>query len=389
MALTPAELTRYRELFPITRAKVYLNHAATSPLSLPAVQAYQQFIRERSELEGDNHLGIMEEIGVLRGMLGRLIGSAADRIALVPNTTVGLNIVASGLPWIAGDEILIPEGEFPANVYPYLNLKRRGVRVRFLPTPTGGLEPETLRQNITPQTKLVALSFVEYLSGFRHDMLALGQICRDNGIWFIVDGIQGTGAIPFDVNSCHIDALANGGHKWLMFPQGFGFCYISKRLQAAIQPAYLGWLGVERPDDFLDYDQELSGDARRYETGAIMSVAVPCAIAALELLFEIGIERIYSHLKSLTDDLIAGLENLNFRIYTNTAISHRSGIVTFYPEDRQLCERLFQYLMAQNIVVSLRDAMIRIAPHFYNTPEDIKFLLDRLRSFMQKSNKIS
>jgi selenocysteine lyase/cysteine desulfurase len=372
-----------RELFPITRDHIYLNHAATSLLSLLALEGIEQHLRERSQLEGDNFERLSEKIPELRVQLGRLVGCAGDRIALVQNTSMGLNIVASGIDWQPGDEILIPEQEFPANVYPFLNLKRRGVRVKFLPTRRGGLEPETLQRAITPRTRLLSVSFVEYLSGYKHDLRVLGNICRSKCVIFCVDGIQGVGVIPIDVVSSKVDALACGGHKWLMFSQGFGFFYISKELQEHLQPAYLGWLGVENPSDFINYNQEPASDARRYEMGAFCSLGVYSALNTLKLFFDIGIDRIYRHLLDLTTRLMEGLNRLDFRLYTNPEPRFRSGIVTFMHPQAELNEPLFNYLKARSVSVSLRSGMIRVSPHIENNTSDIDAFLQHCENFLK------
>ena len=381
MKLTNTAIEKYRQLFPITRNHIYLNHASTSPLSTKALAAIQQYLRDRSELMGNNWELIAGKSQTLREMIGKLVNADAGRIAFVPNTNTGLNIVASGLPWQAGDEILIPEMEFPSNVYPFLNLERKGVKVRFLTIPAGGLEPEQLRAAIMPQTKMLAISSVEFLSGFAHDLKTIGQICKEHDIWFVVDGIQGTGVIPMDVKTFQIDALANGGHKWLMWPQGFGFLYVSEKLQEQVQTAYGGWIGVEHPEEFLNYPQALSANARRYETGGYSSIAVPAAVEALQLFFEIGIYNIYEHLIKLTSMLIRELKTQNFCLFTNKTPEVRSGIVTFYPENRARTLPLYNYLTENRVSLAMRENMLRISPHFYNNEADIQQVLELLEKF--------
>ena len=245
------KLENYRSLFPVTKKMIYLNHAATSPLSLRVIEVIEEHFHQRSITIVENWDFVLDKIEELRTLLAKVVGTDHSRIALVYNTSHGLNIVASGLEWKEGDEILIPEGEFSANVYPFLNLRRKGVKIKLVPTPSGGLEPETLLSAITPVTKLLSVSFVEFLSGYKTNLKAIGEICHDHGIIFVVDAIQGLGAIPLDVIDCGIDALACGGHKWLMFPQGIGFLYITKELQDKIQQSHLGWMSVENPEDFL------------------------------------------------------------------------------------------------------------------------------------------
>jgi len=373
---------KYRQFFPITKKYIYLDHSATSPISTRALAAIDRYLLERSELIGNNWEQVLEQSLTLRQLIGQLINADAGRIAFVPNTNTGVNIVASGLVWQAGDEILMPEMEFPSNVYPYLNLERFGVKVRTLPAPHGGLEADTLIRAITPRTKLLALSFVEFLSGYKHDLKTLGQICKDHGILFIVDGIQGTGVIPMDVREYQIDALANGGHKWLMWSQGFGFLYVSKALQEKLTPAYGGWVGVENPDEFLQYPQELSRDARRYETGGYSSIGISVAIESLQMFFEIGIENIYEHLKFLIGILIDGLKEQGYRLFTNEALECRSGIVTFYPCDKSKSLDLFHYFKKHHVMLSLRENMLRISPHIYTTVGDLDRVLELTRKFI-------
>jgi len=378
------KLEDYRSLFPITKKMIYLNHAATSPLSVRVIEAIEEHLHQRSTTIVGNWDFVLDKIEELRTLLAKLIGTDHSRIALVYNTSHGLNIVASGLEWKEGDEILIPEGEFPANVYPFLNLRRKGVKIKLVPTPSGGLEPETLLSAITPVTKLLSVSFVEFLSGYKTNLKEIGKICYDHGIIFVVDAIQGLGAIPLDVIDCGIDALACGGHKWLMFPQGVGFLYITKELQDKIQQSHLGWMSVENPEDFLNYNQKLSPDARRFECGCLNSAGIIGATVSLVMLLEIGQDIIYQHLISLISRLIEGLGERGFRIFTNKDLEKRSGIVTFYPKDKSKSKRLFNFFEENSIGVSIREEMIRISPHFYNTLEEMNFVLDICSKFQRK-----
>jgi len=380
------KLEDYRSLFPVTEKMIYLNHAATSPLSTKVIEAIEEHFHQRSTTIVENWDFVLDKIEELRTLLAKLVGTDHSRIALVHNTSHGLNIIASGLKWKEGDEILIPEGEFPANVYPFLNLRRKGVKIKLVPTPSGGLEPETLLSAITLKTKMLSVSFVEFLSGYKTDLKTIGKICHDNGIIFVVDAIQGLGAIPLDVIDCGIDALACGGHKWLMFPQGVGFLYITKELQDKIQQSHLGWMSVEDPEDFLNYQQELSRDARRFELGCLNSAGIVGAAESLIMLLEIGQDIIYQHLISLTSRLIEGLEEIGCNIFTNKDLEKRSGIVTFYPKDKSKSESLFKFFEENKIAVSLRKGMIRISPHFYNTLEEINSVLNICSTFQKNIN---
>jgi selenocysteine lyase/cysteine desulfurase len=373
-------MQNYRRFFPIVKHKVYLNHAATSPVSTKVKEALDEHYSTRMNREPGNWEHSMEVASELRTMFARMINAeSGDRIAFTRNTTQGLNIIASGLKWKEGDEILIPEKEFPANVFPFKNLEKRGVKIKFMPTPGGGLDPATLKSNITEKTRLLTLSFVEFLSGYKHDMETIGRICRDEEIIFIVDSIQGLGAIPLDVKKFHIDGLANGGHKWLMAPPGTGFLYITRELQDRINQVHMGWTGLENFEDFLDYDRKPVKTAARYELGSLNFAGITGAHASLSLLIKAGIEDIYQHLIDLTNYAIRELKSLGFNIFTNENLKYRSGIITFYPD--QGAPELFELLQDHNIVCSLRSNMIRIAPHFYNNQDDIKRLLEVCKRF--------
>lgn len=360
----------YRQFFPITEQKVYLNHAAVSPISTKVKQALDNFFTIRSQEQPGNWTTAVQIAAELKEMFAEIINAeSSDRIAFTQNTTHGLNIIASGLQWNSGDEILIPENEFPANVYPFKNLERKGVRIKFLPVQAGGITPAILKSNIAPKTKLLTLSFVEFLSGYKHNLEQLGQICRQNNILFIVDSIQGVGAIPIDVQKSFIDGMANGGHKWLMSPQGTGFLYVTENLQNKIRQSHLGWTGLQDMQDFMNFDRRPRKSAGRYELGTLNFAGIAGAHAALSLLTEVGIENIYSHVVKLTDYAIEKLESHSYKIYSNQNPEYRSGILSFYPKKDP--QKFFNRLQNNNIVCSLREGLIRIAPHFYNNIDDI------------------
>jgi len=236
-----------------------------------------------------------------------------------------------------------------------------------------------LLANITANTKLLSISFVEYLSGYKHNLQNIGEICQQHDIIFIVDSIQGVGAIPLDVQACHIDGLANGGHKWLMAPQGIGFLYVSQKLQNLINQSQMGWTGVEDFSNFLNYDQPPKASAGRYELGTLNFSGIEAANTSITLLREVGIQHIYKHLIEITDYAIEGLKEAGYKIYTNEKQKQRSGIVTF--DAKGDSQELFDKLKANKIVCALRSDMIRISPHFYNNKDDIDKLLDVCRSY--------
>ena len=235
--LTVDQLREIRRLFPHTaQGKIYLNHAGTSPLSSRVVSAMTDYLRERSEGRLENYQHDLPMVDACKTMIQKLINAeSADRIALTANTSDAINIIASGIPWKSGDRILLNNVEFPANVWPYINLKRHGVELDIMEGADGRITAEQIFEGITGRTRLVALSAVQFLSGYRADLEAIGAFCRQRNIIFAVDAIQAVGAVRIDVQLMNIDALAAGGQKWQTSPHGTGFLYITEELQSKIQ----------------------------------------------------------------------------------------------------------------------------------------------------------
>lgn len=377
----------YRALYPHTQTdRIYLNHAAVSPLSVKVTEAVQHRLQKRSGgpinfFEED--LEVMEKC---RNRIRRLVkAESADRIAFATNTSAGLNLVANGLKWKAGDRVLINDIEFPANVYPFLNLERKGVEVDFIAHENGRITPEHVESNLRPETRLVSISAVQFLSGYRADLAAIGQLCRDRGILFVVDGIQALGAIRLDVQAMHIDALAAGGHKWLMGLQGCGLLYVSESLQQQITEQPVGWLSVEEAWDFFNYDQPLDPTARRYENGTPNFTGIYGLNAALGTHFEAGPNNVESHIQYLASHLyesIAALDGVS--MFTPDNSSERAGIVTAHLDQRLDTEALMTYFTDRHLTVSIRDGKLRLAPHYYNTISELDRAVDIVRTGIQE-----
>jgi len=371
-------LASYRSEFPITERCIYLNHASTSPLpkrSLEAINAFFSSRQESGEQRDDQHFNALRET---RSLLARLIEGDHRRLALTFNTSTGLNIVAQGLDLRGGDNVVVGEREFPANVYPWLHLRRKGVEVRLVPMPGGRLEVDTIREAIDRRTRIVAASLVQFSSGYRLDVAALAGLCHDQDIWLAIDGMQAGGAIAFEPDREGIDFFACAGAKWLMSPQGTAFLYCSAAGLAAIEPAYIGWLSVAGSEDFehlLDFTRPLHDDARRLEVGSLPYHDFYGMRASVDLLLEVGIERIEEARLSLTDPLIAYLERRGFGIRGSTERARRSGIVAFEQTD---APDLARRLARRGIYLSAREGAIRVAPHFYNTPVEIEHLIAAL-----------
>lgn len=388
--LPPHVLAKARGLFPhIAQGKVYLNHAATSPLSLRVVEAMTTHLHERSCGWIDNYPDDVKKKDECRGFVQKLIhAESPSRIALVGSTSEALNIVSSGLPWQSGDRVILNEMEFPANVYPYLPLRRRGVELDFLKCPDRKITPESIAAALTPRTRVVALSAVQFLTGYRADMAAIGDLCRQRGVFFVVDGIQAVGGVQVDVQKMKIDALAAGCQKWQMAPHGTGFLYLTETLQEKITPQHVGWLAAHDPWDFFNFDQPLSASARRYEGGTLNIPGIWAMHAALRTLLEFDLTEIENHILALTQILTSELQNLDgIELLSPIAAKERAGIVTIQLPAKIDVNAVLQHISAQKITISLRDGKLRYSPHFYNSPEEIKLAFEATREACSASFK--
>jgi len=372
------ELHEYRSLFPSVANQVYLNHAACSPLPTPTIQATQTLLEEQ-HLYGCRYShgwsGLVEQI---RKTAARFIGASEDEVALTRNTSHGLLLVANGLPWRAGDNLIVPQEEFTANVYPWLTLRGRGVEVRFAPVRDHRILPDDIEAQMDARTRLVAISAVQFGSGFRCDLHAIAALCRAHGVLLCVDGIQALGQMPFNVNDPQVDFLSAGGPKWLMAPLGTGIFYCRKPLIERLAPVFMGWRSTTNPDDYYRYDMPWHPTARRFEEATLNIPGLLGLQASMNLLAEAGLERIRAHLLRLTDALAEGLKARGYVVTTPMEYTaERSGILCFKHPTLKAAE-IHERLTAANVVVSLRGEVIRVSPHFYNTPDDIEALLQAL-----------
>ncbi len=369
-----------RNNFPHTKRMIYLEHAAIAPLSRPVVNAIQSFLGDRHKGRVQFDEDMIGMLGEVREKIATLIHAKPEEIALIPNTSTGLNIVAEGLPLQTGDRILVPNVEFPSNVYPYLNLKKKGIVVDFFSPRQGRVTLPDIRAHIRPQTKLLALSFVQFTNGFRADLEKIGAWCKNHGIWFAVDGIQGVGALPIDVRHMSIDFLAVGGHKWLMAPVGTGFLYIRPEWLHLLDPPFTGWLSVKNPWDLLEYQLDFLDTAQRFEIASQNFLGFRGLLASLNFLLSIGSEIIEERILSLTDYLVKGLERIGATVFSPRENGEKSGIVTFslLPDNLQL----HRELRKRHIFLSYRLKNLRASPHFYNNFKDLDTLLSTLEELV-------
>lgn len=361
---------RLRQAFSHTADQLFLNHAAVSPLPRPVVEALQAYAQERHQACIENYEPLLVRIEALREHLAQYVGARSTEIAFVSNTSQGLNLLANGFPWKAGDRVLLNSLEFPANVYPFLNLQAQGVEVDFVPHRDYYLPLEDIIAAITPQTRVLSISHVQFLTGQRHDLMALGKVCAAWDIVFCVDGIQSLGATRLDVKACHIDFLATGGHKWLMGLQGQGFVYVSDALQARLRPASVGWLSVDDAWELLDYRLALRSDAARYELGTPNGVGLTALLAARQFLDTFDEQGWTEHVLALTTALWQGFADRGFCPVTPVSPHERLGIVTVPCAQADPWQ---QALKAAGVCISAREQrFLRVSPHGYNSLEDIE-----------------
>jgi len=370
--------TDVRNKFPyLDNGIIYFNHASTGPFSSLVVNRLTNLLKGKSENQIDEYdffLKVLEESKLL---LAEMINCSSDRIAFIDNTSNGLNILAQSVLWQKGDRILLNDIEFPANVYPFLNLKRLGVEVDFVKSENEIVTADQIINAIKPDTKLVSVSFVQFLSGYKIDLGRIGNYCRKNDIIFCVDGIQGIGALQIDVEKCKIDFLSCGTQKWLLGMQGLAFIYVDGEFQKKMIPANVGWLSVENAWNLLDYKMDLKSSANVFQGGTLNTFGIFAFNTSLKLFTEFGFSNIQSEVLSNTKHFICKLKNTGLDcILSNCSDAELAGIVTIRPDDP---EKIFEELGKKKIICSLREGFIRFAPHFYNTHHEIDIVVEELQ----------
>ena len=369
---------KWRNEFPVTETYIYMNHAGVAPLSRRVQSTMAGFIADATLNGAVNAEQWAETAEHCRRVAAELINASPTEIAFMKNTTQGILIAANGIDWRAGDNVVTTAVEFPANIYPWWSLKERyGVQTRMVPERAGRIHIEDIADAVDTRTRALTISHVEFASGFRNDLQALGALCRERDIWFIVDAIQSLGAIAVDVKSCNIDILAADGHKWLLAPEGAAIFYCADAKREQLINTNIGWASVVNPRDFLNYDLTQKPDATRFEEGSYNSVGLYGFKAAIDLLLQVGIPTIQKRVLALTGHLISGLETKGYRVLTPKAESARAGIVVFESQ-QHTPDAIYERLCAENIITAARGSGVRVAPHFYNTVSEIERLLDVL-----------
>lgn len=364
---------RYRHEFPVTGSLIYLNHAAVAPLCKSSSDAMKNLADDAERFGSLHYDQWMAAYEGLRRASARLIGANAQEIAIVKNTSEGIATVALGIDWKPGDRVIAFQEEFPANYYPWQLLEERGVKVTWLSVH----DPLDKIDASCEGARLLAISFVQYLSGYRADIQAIGEICRRRGAFFFVDAIQGLGAFPLDVDEANIDALAADGHKWLLGPEGCGILYVRHERQDEIRPVEFGWTNVSQYADYASRDLTLRSDAGRYECGTLNTIGCFGLRASVSLLLEVGVENIAVAIEALADRLARGLCAKGYELLGHRTPETGSGIVSFRREGED-SRLIVQRLREQGIIAAPRQGWVRMSPHFYISPDEVDRVLAAL-----------
>ena len=359
--------------FPWTSDTVYLNNASIGPLPERTRLALERFNRGRAapHLLPDRDLFAM--LADTRTKVARLLGASPDEIALSVNTGFGISLAARALPLRPGDVVVVSDKEFPANVYPWMRLGDRGVSLELVPTTAAGWpdEDRLIERLRDPRVRVLAVSLVQFSSGYLVDLERISAATRETGAYLVVDAIQGLGQLPLDLSRVQVDVLACGGQKWLLSPWGSGFVYVRRELIGRLDPAVTGWLAFEGTDDLsrlTQYDDTLRSDARRFELMTLPYQDFAGFGTSLDLLLELGIERIRDHIRSLHQPVLSWAERSGTRVLSPRG-AHGSGILCVAPEG---VREVHRRLKASRIVCSLREGAIRLSPHCFNTVDEME-----------------
>ena len=374
-------LDAYRDLFSVPDGTVYLDHAATGVLGSHTLSAVTDYLAGRSgQVAGrspNDYPSALARGDRARERAAALVGVRPEAVCVVPNTSYGLNLVAAGLDWQPGDRVAVPGCEFPANLLPWRALQDRGVALDVIPHRDGTFTPDDVASAVGPRTRVVAVSAVQFLSGFRADLAAIGDLARQHGAWFVVDAIQAVGAVRVDADALGIDLLAVGGHKWVGGLQGAGFAAVSGRLLGRLAPT-VGWLnGPVDWDDFESTTGDLHPDATRFHVGTFPTAGVYALDAAVGAMLEVGPDVVEAAVRDHAARLAEGLERAGAVRYGPTG-PPGAGIVTVRVEDP---EGLHAWLADQGVAASVRSRLVRFAPHAWTQPDDLDRTLDAVASF--------
>jgi selenocysteine lyase/cysteine desulfurase len=372
----------FRAAMPIAEEVAYFDHAAVAPLPGPTRIAIRAWLDEATERGDTAWIRWARRLEQVRQTAAKLINAQVSEIALVPNTTSGISLIAEGFPWKAGDNVVTLANEFPSNQYPWMNLASRGVEVRRVPVEGGVPDLDCIVDACDEQTRILSVSWVGYASGWRIDVRQISQICRRAGCLFFLDAIQGLGVFPLDVHADGVDFLAADGHKWMLGPEGAGLFFVRAEHLQLLRPLMVGWNSVVQGNDYMRIELNLRGDAARYEGGSQNMIGFHGLGASLDLLASLDLSShgspIAEHVLAITDYACERLHELGARLHAPRTGNHRSGIVTFNlpGQDSDMIRRRLE---AAKIIVRCRAGGVRISPHGYATFEEVDRLVDELK----------
>jgi selenocysteine lyase/cysteine desulfurase len=368
-----------RSQFAALERYTYLNSAAVSPLPKAAIEAANSQLNDVANHGSEHYREWIATKDRARALLAGMLNVRPEQVAFMRNTSDGLAAVATSIEWKKRDNIVSFEAEFPANFYPWRMVRDRyGVELRLCPEREGRIDLDEFIGLIDSNTKLVALSAIQFASGFRADLEPIGRAARAVDALFAVDIIQALGAKGFDLPAQFVDIASGASHKWLCAPEGCGMLYLSDRAREMLKPSFVGWISVETPWDFVDREQPFKPNALAYESGTGTSSLFYGLEESLKLLDEVGLENIDAYLLDLTDQLCDSLAGKNYKMISSRAPGEKSAIVCVQHSNGMHCNEIAKRLQEQNIIVSPRGDRLRISPHFYNTSDDIDRLIEGL-----------
>lgn len=375
------EISEARKFYSfIKTGKIYFNCAAIGPISDPVLEQIDLYMKERSATLIENYPSMVKIASETKEQIKRLINCETDRIAFTDNVSNSMNILARGIDWKPGDRIILFDIEFPSNVYPFLNLKSLGVEIDFVKSRDGAIEIEDIKKAITPRTRLLSISYVQFLTGYKCSLEDIGALCKKNNIIYAVDAIQGLGPFRVDVKKAGIDFLASGTQKWLLALEGLSFIYIDPELQNKLLHSYVGWTSVNNAWTFLDYKLNYRKSAESFQNGTISHIGVAALNASLKFFESIGYEAIEKHVLSNSEYFINALHELGLKPPAlNWAKENRSGIVSIKHEQSQM---IFDKLREENIHPSVREGYVRFSHHLYNTKEEMDKITAALKNIL-------
>jgi selenocysteine lyase/cysteine desulfurase len=368
-----------RSHFPIAQHWAYLDHAAIAGLPDVSAAAFEEYATSISE---DGVAAIsrwVERNKEVRKLAAAFINAPnVEDVCFITSTTFGIGLVAEGFPWRAGDNVIVPAEEFPSNIYPWMNLKDRGVETRLVPSRGSRIRIDDIRDLMDDHTRLLAISAVEFASGFRNDLAALGELCRSRGIFFFVDAIQMLGMMPLDVQALGIDALAADSHKWLLGPEGAGFAYVRREWAERFRTVMVGFNSVLHPFDFENLDFTQKPNAGRWEGGAYNRAGIHAMGASLRLQLDLGVVNAWAKIEAISDYLCDKARSQGLEIFSSREPGEKSGMVLVSKPGADSGE-LMHRCRAAGVIVNHRRGRLRVSPHAYNNQDDIDRFLDAVR----------